>query len=91
MMVLAIINIFTKNDTIKIIIWGGIVIALTLDFLLMLELYQKVEKQLFEERKRKINLVRELNALRNRIVFGGLSKVETGEKLDQIIERCLND
>ena len=91
MFVLANVNIFIKSDKIQILIWVGVVIALSLDFLHMLQLYQRAEKKLFEEQKRRINLAYELKALRFRIEIGGLSKVETGEELDQIIERCLND
>lgn len=91
MFVLAIVNIFTKSEMIRITIWAGVVIALSLDYLLMLQLYQKAEKKLFEERMRRINFAYELRALRFRIEIGGLSKVQTVEELDQIIERCLND
>lgn len=91
MFVLAIVNIFTKSDLIRITVWVGVVIAISLDFLLMLQLYQNAEKKLFEERMRRINFAYELRALRFRIEIDGLSKVETGEELDQIIERCLND
>ena len=91
MFVLAIVNIFANNEMIRITIWVGIVIALCIDFLWMLQLYQKTEKKLFEEQKRRINLALDLRALRFRIEINGLSKVETGEELDQFIERCLND
>lgn len=53
MFVLAIVNIFTKSEMIRITIWAGVVIALSLDYLLMLQLYQKAEKELCEERNRK--------------------------------------
>lgn len=91
MMVLAIINIFTKNDTIKIIIWVGVVLALILNYLHMLQLYQRAEKELFEEQMRRIKLASDLRTLRFRIEIDELNKVQTGEELDQIIERCLND
>lgn len=91
MFALAIVNIFTKSEMIRITIWVGVVIAISLDFLLMLQLYQRAEKELYEERKRRVKFASDLNALRFRIEIGGLSKVETGEELDQIIERCLND
>lgn len=91
MMILAIVNIFTRNDLIALTVWCGVVIVLSLDYLIMLQLYQKTEKKLFEERKRRINLAHDLKVLRFRIEIDGLNKVQTGEELDQIIERCLND
>lgn len=91
MFVLAIVNIFTKSDLIRTTVWVGVVIELSLDFLLMLQLYQRAEKELYEERKIRVKFASDLKALRFRIEIDGLSKVETGEELDQIIERCLND
>lgn len=91
MMVLAIINIFTRNDLIRLTVWVGVVIAISLDFLLMLQLYQKAEKKLFEERMRRINFAYELRALRYRIEIDGLNKVQTCEELDDLIEKYLGE
>ena len=91
MFVLALVNIFTENELLRTIIWVGVVIALILDYLHMLQLYQRAEKELYEERKRRVKFASDLNALRFRIEIDGLNRVETGEELGQIIERCLND
>lgn len=91
MFVLAIVNIFTKNEMLGTLIWVGVVLALILDYLHMLQLYQRAEKELFEEQMRRINLASDLRTLRFRIEIDGLNKVETGEELDQIIERYLNE
>lgn len=89
--VLANVNIFIKSDKIQILIWVGVVIALSLDFLHMLQLYQRAEKKLFEEQKRRINLAYELRALRFRIEIDGLNKVQTCEELDDLIEKYLGE
>ena len=91
MFALTILNIFTKSEMIRITIWVGVVIALSFDFLLMLQLHQRAEKELYEEQMRRIKLASDLRTLRFRIEIDGLSKAETSEELDQIIERCLND
>lgn len=85
---LALVNIFTGNEMLRTLIWVGVVLALILDYLHMLQLYQRAEKKLFEERMRRINFAYELRALRYRIEIDGLNKVQTCEELDQIIERC---
>lgn len=91
MFALAMVNIFTKSEMIRITIWVGVVLALILDYLHMLQLYQRAEKELFEEQMRRIKLASDLRTLRCRIEIYELNKVQTGEELDQIIERCLND
>lgn len=91
MFVLALVNIFTKNELLRTIIWVGVVSALILDYLHMLQLYQRAEKELYEERKRRVKFASDLNALRFRIEIGGLSKVETGEELDDLIEKYLGE
>lgn len=91
MFVLANVNIFMSNEKIRTIIWVGVVISLVLDFLFELQLCQEVEKKLFEEQKRRINLLYDLRSLKIRIEIEGLNKVQTGKELDQIIDRCLND
>lgn len=88
---LALVNIFTGNEMLRTLIWVGVVLTLILDYLHMLQLYQRAEKELFEEQMRRIKLASDLRTLRCRIEIGGLSKVETCEELDQIIERCLDD
>lgn len=88
---LALVNIFTGNEMLRTLIWVGVVLALILNYLHMLQLYQRAEKELFEEQMRRIKLASDLRTLRFRIEIDELNKVQTGEELDQIIERCLND
>ena len=91
MFVLALVNIFTENELLRTIIWVGVVLALILDYLHMLQLYQRAEKELFEEQMRRIKLASDLRTLRCRIEIDGLNKVQTCEELDDLIEKYLGE